>query len=174
MEIKHPAGTHTETRTVIVPAWDEVVIDTQAGWQRYSWTGWPHASDDRPLFPGSYWQANVKGDPHNIGVVGAYYRSNGNSGGAWFYLAAVPATSHIVHHDATTLEETVTFTDVAWTETIEYPAIVCPPDDDDVIVPEVVVEEDVIVPEVVVVVAPAAVVVAPAAVAIAAAPRFTG
>ena len=153
--IEHPAVTHTETKTVIdVGAWDEVIIDTPAGWQRYSWNGdWD--SDSAPPFPDARWQANTASDPHGVGVEGAYFRSRGNSGGGdWFYLDRVEAVIETIEHPEITHEETVT---------IAHPAIVCPPDD-----------EDVIVPEVVVVVAPAAVVVAPAAVAIAADPRFAG
>ena len=157
-----PSDARTETRTVIdQPASDQIVVDVAEHWQRYSWTGGPHTSDDAPAFPSSDWQPNVQGDPHNIGVVGAYYRSNGNSGnGDWFYLEWIEAVTRTVEHPAITHEET-----------IAHPAIVCPSAEvvveEDVIVPEVVVEEDVIVPEVVVVVAPAAVVVAPAAVVVA-------
>lgn len=92
-------------------AYDEVVPD---GWQRYSWTGGPHTEDDAPGFPSDDWQPNVKGDPHNVGVAGAYYRSNGNSGnGDWFYLEALTKTvhheaeTHIVHHEAVTEEQKV-------------------------------------------------------------------
>lgn len=64
---------------------------TEDGWQRYSWTGGPHESDDPPAFPSEDWQANVAGDPHGIGVEGAYFVSHGNSGnGDWFYLELVP------------------------------------------------------------------------------------
>ena len=64
---------------------------TEDGWQRYSWTGGPHASDDPPAFPSDDWQANVAGDPHGIGVEGAYFVSHGNAGnGDWFYLELVP------------------------------------------------------------------------------------
>src|SRR5450756_315020 len=129
--IEHPAVTHTETRTVIdAPAWTETVTIEAAHWQRYSWTGGPHTSDDAPAFPSSDWQPNVQGDPHNIGVVGAYYRSNGNSGnGDWFYLDWVEAVIETIEHPAITHEETVTITDEeAWTETIimEYPEVTCP------------------------------------------------
>src|SRR5690606_13907994 len=55
-------------------AWTEEIIVSEAHWQRYSWTGGPYAADTPPAFPGSDWQANVAGDPHNIGVEGAYYR----------------------------------------------------------------------------------------------------
>lgn len=82
--------------TVIdVPAHDEVV--KEAHWQRYSWTGGPHESDDPPAFPSADWQPNVEGDPHGIGVAGPYFRSHGNSGnGDWFYLEQVPAeTKHV-------------------------------------------------------------------------------
>src|SRR3954447_2588386 len=76
-------------------AWTDTVVDEAAHWQRYSWTGGPHRSDDPPASPSDdgNWQPNVAGDPHGVGVEGAYYRSNGNSGdGDWFYLEAVPAT----------------------------------------------------------------------------------
>lgn len=98
--IEHPAVTH-----------EEQVFDY---WQRYSWTGGPHDPDTPPAFPGPDWQPNVQGDPHGIGVEGAYYRSNGNSGkGDWFYLEAVEKTVVIVDEEA-------------WTEIIEHPAVVCP------------------------------------------------
>lgn len=84
---------------VVSEAYDETV--SEAGWQRYSWTGGPHTADEAPAFPSADWQPNVKGDPHGIGVAGPYYRSNGNSGnGDWFYLEAVDAV--VVHHDEVT------------------------------------------------------------------------
>lgn len=70
--------------------WAEQIFDH---WQRYSWTGGPHESNDPPPFPSSDWQPNVQGDPHGVGVSGAYYRSHGGSGkGDWFYLEAVSVT----------------------------------------------------------------------------------
>lgn len=102
-----PTSAWTETITDS-PAYDETVFDH---WQRYSWTGGPHAEDDPPAFPSSDWQPNVEGDPHGIGHAGAYYRSNGNSGnGDWFYLEAVTA---VVHHDAVT-------------HTVDHDAVTCP------------------------------------------------
>lgn len=90
------------------PAWTEEVFDH---WQRYSWTGGPHASDDPPAFPSDDWQANVQGDPHGIGVGGAYFRSHGNSGnGDWFYLEAVTTT--VLHEEVT--------------HNVEHPAVTCP------------------------------------------------
>lgn len=72
-----------------------VVVDSPAHWQRYSWTGGPHASDDPPAFPSADWQPNVQGDPHGVGVEGPYFRSNGNSGnGDWFYLEWVEEVTH--------------------------------------------------------------------------------
>jgi hypothetical protein len=66
---------------------DEVIVIDDSHWQRYSWTGGPHEEDDPPDFPSDDWQANVEGDPHNIGVAGPYFRSHGGSGnGDWFYL----------------------------------------------------------------------------------------
>jgi len=83
---------------------DTTVEDVAAHWQRYSWTGGPHTSDDAPGFPSGDWQANTQSDPHGIGHAGAYFRSNGNSGnGDWFYLEWVDAVTHVVpgaHHDA--------------------------------------------------------------------------
>ena len=75
-------GNHPPTSTDCTP--------TEDGWQRYSWTGGPHASDDPPAFPSDDWQANVAGDPHGIGVEGAYFVSHGGSGqGDWFYLELI-------------------------------------------------------------------------------------
>ena len=103
-----PEISHMET-VVIQEAWTETVVDQEAWdeevfdhWQHYSWTGGPHLSDDPPAFPGAGWQPNTKGDPHGVGVEGAYFRSHGNAGnGDWFYLEAVTRT---VHHDAVTHE----------------------------------------------------------------------
>jgi len=107
-----PSPASTETITVVdTPAHTTVEFDH---WQRYSWTGGPHAEDTPPPFPGEDWQANVAGDPHGIGAPGAYYRSNGNSGkGDWFYLEMVMIT---VEHPAITHDEV-----------IEHPAVECPP-----------------------------------------------
>ncbi len=76
-------------------AYDETVFDH---WQRYSWTGGPVTS--APAFPGAGWQANVQGDPHGIGVEGAYKKGLGK--GSWFYLKAV---TKVVHHPAVTHTE---------------------------------------------------------------------
>lgn len=98
--IEHPAVTHEE--------------QVFAYWQRYSWTGGPHREDDPPAFPSDDWQPNVQGDPHGIGVEGAYFRSHGNSGnGDWFYLESVETTVVVVDQEA-------------WVETIEHPAVICP------------------------------------------------
>jgi hypothetical protein len=89
-----------ETPCVPSDAWSETVFDH---WQRYSWTGGPHEQQDPPAFPSSDWQPNVQGDPHGIGVAGAYFVSHGNSGrGDWFYLEAVNIT---VDHPAVICEE---------------------------------------------------------------------
>lgn len=106
--IQHAEVSHEETVTVV----------DEAHWQRYSWTGGPHESNDAPAFPSEDWQPNVKGDPHNIGQEGAYFVSRGNSGnGDWFYLEWVEEETH---------EETTTVIDEeAWTETVEHPAVVC-------------------------------------------------
>ena len=72
-----------------------IVVDSEAHWQRYSWTGGPHEGDDPPDFPSDDWQPNVEGDPHNIGVAGPYFVSHGSSGlGDWFYLEWVPEVTH--------------------------------------------------------------------------------
>lgn len=120
-EVLHEAVTHNEE-----------IFDH---WQRYSWTGGPHTSDSPPAFPSDDWQANVQGDPHNVGVAGAYFRSHGNSGnGDWFYLEAVT--------------KTITVVDVeAWVEKIEHPAVVCeekPTDPPTVIEPPVKEEDPVV------------------------------
>jgi hypothetical protein len=109
-----PEISHMET-VVIQEAWTETVVDKEAWdeevfdhWQRYSWTGGPHTSDEAPAFPSADWQPNVQGDPHGVGVEGAYFRSHGNEGnGDWFYLEAVTRT---VHHEAET-------------HTVEHPAV---------------------------------------------------
>lgn len=89
-------------------------------WQRYSWTGGPHTPDSAPAFPGPDWQSNVQGDPHGVGVEGAYYRSNGNSGnGDWFYLEAVEKTIVVI--------DTPAVPAVPGTPgTPEVPAVTCP------------------------------------------------
>lgn len=82
------------------------VVDTPAtadGWQRYSLTGkWKE--DYAPSFPDTgtenNWVPNVAGDPHGVGVEGAYYRSNENSGNVdWFYLESVPGTPAVTHKE---------------------------------------------------------------------------
>lgn len=94
-------------------AYDEEVFDH---WQRYSWTGGPHDSDDPPAFPSDDWQSNVQGDPHDVGQPGAYFRSHGNSGkGDWFYLEAV---TKVINHPAVTHEE--------YRFAFDHPAVECP------------------------------------------------
>lgn len=89
-----------EKTVVDKAAYDEQVFDY---WQRYSWNGPWESNTVAPPFPDERWQPNVKGDPHGVGVEGAYFRSNGNSGnGDWFYLEAVEKT---VHHEAETHKE---------------------------------------------------------------------
>lgn len=108
--VEHPAVTH-----------EEEVFDH---WQRYSWTGGPRESNDPPPFPSDDWQPNVKGDPHGVGVEGAYYRSHGGSGkGDWFYLEAVTKTVTVVDQEAWVEE----IEHPAVTEEIEHPAVECPP-----------------------------------------------
>lgn len=81
-------------------AYDETIVDEAAHWQRYSWTDGDVEGDIAPEFPGEGWQANVAGDPHNIGVAGAYFVSHGSSGKVdWFYLEWVPEITHVQHHD---------------------------------------------------------------------------
>jgi len=85
------AGVFTAASAVPAAASGDDCVPTEDTWQRYSWTGGPHASDDPPPFPSEDWQANVAGDPHGIGVEGPYFVSHGNSGnGDWFYLELVP------------------------------------------------------------------------------------
>lgn len=126
-----PSEAYTETVVLVpgVPAWDETVVVSESydetvfdHWQRYSWTGGPHAEDTAPGFPSADWQPNVQGDPHGVGVEGAYFRSNGNSGrGDWFYLEAVtivvhhPEVTEVIHHEA--VPEV--------TDTVEHEAVTC-------------------------------------------------
>ncbi|KQS97316.1 hypothetical protein [Cellulomonas sp. Leaf395] len=74
-----------------MPPPPECVEGGDTTYQRYSWIGGPWESDEAPEFgDGSNWQANVQGDPHNVGQAGAYFRSHGNSGnGDWFYLEEI-------------------------------------------------------------------------------------
>lgn len=86
-------------------------------WQRYSFNGPWESNTTAPPFPDSRWQANVKGDPHGVGVEGAYFRSNGNSGnGDWFYLESVEKTVVVVDQELIP----------ATPGTPEVPAVVCP------------------------------------------------
>lgn len=99
--ISEAKATTSDDSCVPSEEWTETITIENAHWQRYSWTGGPHTSDDPPAFPSSDWQPNVKGDPHKINVPGPYFRSHGNSGnGDWFYLEWVPAITETVHHDA--------------------------------------------------------------------------
>jgi hypothetical protein len=120
-----------DEQVLVEEAYDEVVFDY---WQRYSLVGgsWPEGAT--PSFPNPgepfRWQANVKGDPHGVGVEGAYDVSNGSSGNSdWFYLEAVEKVIHheavyeTVHHEAVTHEE--------YKYSFDDPAVVCPPDPTD-------------------------------------------
>jgi hypothetical protein len=109
---------------ITTPGWTEEIMHDAIfheeeifdHWQRYSWTGGPWESDEAPPFPSDNWQPNVQGDPHGIGVEGAYFVSHGGSGnGDWFYLEAVTKTVTVVDEEA-------------WTEYIEHPPVTtCPP-----------------------------------------------
>ena len=82
----------THKTVVVTEAWTETI--TAAYWQRYSYNGPWHSNTEAPPFPSDKWQANVAGDPHEIGVAGPYFRSHGNSGkGDWFYLEWVAAVT---------------------------------------------------------------------------------
>lgn len=115
-----PKDAYTETITPATPGSPAVyktVVVTEAGWQRYSYNG-PWGSNVAPAFPGNLWQANVKGDPQNVGVAGAYFRSHGNVGnGDWFYLEAIPAVTEQV-----LVTPAVPPTDAV---TVEHAAVVC-------------------------------------------------
>lgn len=109
-----PSEAWTET-VLVTPGRTETVVVTPGGWQRWSWTGGPYESDEAPPFPSEDWQANVAGDPHGVGVPGAYYRSHGSSGkGDWFYLEAIaPVTREVV-------------VDPVY-RTVEHPEVTCDP-----------------------------------------------
>lgn len=115
------SGASGESECIPQEAWTETIEHEEVSheeaifdhWQRYSWTGGPWESTEAPPFPDERWQANVEGDPHGVGVEGAYFRSHGNSGkGDWFYLEAVEKTITVIDHEA-------------WTETIEHDAVTC-------------------------------------------------
>lgn len=116
------------TETVVVapavpgtPAIPAVTEEQRTGWQRYSYNGPWESNTEAPPFPSDKWQPNVKGDPHGVGVEGAYYRSNGNSGkGDWFYLEGTYETVVV------TPEVPATPGTPEVTETVEHPAVECP------------------------------------------------
>lgn len=92
----------TREKTPATDGWTETIEDEPAGWQRYSYNGPWESNTDAPPFPSDNWTANTENDSHNVGVEGAYFRSNGNSGkGDWFYLELVPAVTHTVEHPGT-------------------------------------------------------------------------
>jgi len=110
------AWTETVTGTPGADAVYETVVVTEAGWQRYSWTG--GQSVEAPAFPGAEWQANVAGDPHKIGVEGAYRQGEGNEGrGSWFYLEATPEITEEVLVTEAVIEVPDSY--------IEHEAVVC-------------------------------------------------
>lgn len=113
----------SDTTVVDTAAWTETVTDVAAHLQRYSWNGVWESNTEAPPFPDGRWQSNVAGDPHGVGVAGAYFRSNDNSGnGDWFYLDLVPAVTHTVEHAAVTH---VVHVDAVY-QTVDHPAVVCP------------------------------------------------
>jgi len=117
--------TQTDQRTVTdQEAYDETIIDSEAvPAQHYSYTGGPIQGTPSDLPPSDNWQANTTLEPHYQGggvpasnpdgsdyvegSSGLHYTSAGNSGLAdWFYFqAAQPEQSHVVHHEAVTHEE---------------------------------------------------------------------
>lgn len=112
------AWTETVTGTPGADAVYETVVVTEAGWQRYSWTG--GQSVEAPAFPGAEWQANVAGDPHKIGVEGAYRQGEGNEGrGSWFYLEATPEITEEVLVTEAVIEVPDSY--------IEHEAVECDP-----------------------------------------------
>lgn len=107
-----PPGTDTDTERWRFIASSKHIVQSATEdqevfdyWQRYSWTGGPwDDSQGEPPFPDERWQPNVKGDPHGVGIEGAYFRSHGSSGkGDWFYLEAVtkviPGQAEVSHVD---------------------------------------------------------------------------
>jgi LPXTG-motif cell wall-anchored protein len=114
-----------DERTVVdEDAYDETIIDSEAiPAQHYSYKGGPIAGTPSDLPPSDNWQANTTLEPHYQGGgvpasnpegsdsvegdSGLHYTSAGNSGLAdWFYYqAAQPEQSHVVHHEAVTHQE---------------------------------------------------------------------
>ena len=117
--------TLTDERTVTdQAAYDETIIDSEAiPAQHYSYKGGPIEGTPTDLPPSDDWQANTTLEPHSQGGgvpasnpdgsdyvegnSGLHYTSAGNRGLAdWFYFqAAQPEQSHVVHHEAVTHEE---------------------------------------------------------------------
>jgi LPXTG-motif cell wall-anchored protein len=129
-----------DSRTVVdQEAYDETVVDSEAiPSQHYSLKGNSGiGKDEVPVFPADYWQANSEQEPpghynsaqkpdgslYQEGDSGLHYTSHGSEGlRDWFYFqAAVPAVTHIVHHDAVTHEE--------FQYAQDHPAVDCPPVD---------------------------------------------
>lgn len=80
---------------VLIEERTQTIVISEGYWQRYSYNGRWDSNTEAPVFPGPNWQKNVKGDPHDIGVEGPYFRSHGNHGkGDWFYLDYVDGETH--------------------------------------------------------------------------------
>lgn len=115
-----------DERTVVdQEAWEEVVVISEAiPAQHYSLKGNSGiGTDEVPVFPADYWQANTHlephyqgngvptqkpdGSPYVEGDSGLHYASNESSGKRdWFYFQpAVDEVTEIIKHDAVTHQE---------------------------------------------------------------------
>lgn len=126
-EVITPEVPATEGTPEIPAVYETITSEVRTGWQRYSWTGGPLEDGVVPSFPSDDWQPNVAGDPHGIGVEGAYDVSHGSSGKAdWFYLEGIyeTVTEEVLVSEAI---PAVPGTPAIPAVTVEHPEIVCPP-----------------------------------------------
>lgn len=93
----------TYEEILVKDAWEETVVVEEGHWQRYSWNGGHREADNPPEVtpPHDDWQANVEGDPHNVGEPGLYHRPQGSSDNAgWFFLAWEDEVTDVIKHPA--------------------------------------------------------------------------
>lgn len=119
--IEHPAITHEETVVVTpsIPAVEEVWANFSPNHSKEPFVGPPSfPSDSRGT-----WHMHNKIPGGHEGPDGVYFKGNPHKGGDWFYRHAGSPAVPAVTKTVTVVDEE------AWTETIEHPAVVCPPGD---------------------------------------------
>ena len=131
--VEHEATTHEETITVVdEPAWTETIPATEGHWENLSWYIWPGGpTAEAPALDDPGWHAvpaMPQGGPHEPVPGTVYNVSNAESGlGSWFkydgdWIEGTPG--QVIEQPAVTHDETTTVIDeVAWTETVEHPAM---------------------------------------------------